>query len=325
MADTKVVINPTVKPVISTNPPKPSQPTTSTQPIIASPPFISPINDDAINFFKLSLLGEPGGGKTMLLSTLPEWMYPLGIVDIDDKASSMPIFFELRKKGLVDIFPIRTSILGGDSLKSRLTSKSAKMSSAPMGLNDVVDVINYIRGDGSAAKAAKANGTWKNYKTLAIDTYSRLCEYSTRNVEYLQESDNGLLQGFNDWKRFMKVNEDLCNELVKKATINIIVNCHIHNIAKKNADGTEGKPKWVPSIDGGFRGKFISYFNECYFLHTKIATGGKIEYVIETHKTDNMPARSSIMGIEKTIDVTLPNTKGLAPICELWKKQIMGG
>jgi len=113
------------------------------EPIIASIPFISPILDPSSSFFKCLLMGEPGSGKSRAFLTLPDWMFPIGVVDVDDKMSSMPELFELRKEGKLDVFPIRSSVIGTDGLKSRF-QKSAKLNSLPPAIEEETNAIVFI-------------------------------------------------------------------------------------------------------------------------------------------------------------------------------------
>jgi hypothetical protein len=267
------------------------------------------------HWWRCSLLGQPGCGKTRAVLTLPEDFYPVGMIDIDDKAGEMPELMPLRRAGKLDIFPVREAMIpNAADVRERLVSNSV-LSRVPLAVVRTLEIANYISGD---TTLAKSDPNRKPYKTLMIDTWSSLVEHIERSALFCQTS--GLLQGWNDWQKYRSIMEELIDGL-KKQPINLIVNCHIGERVQRSGSGTTATEKrwWEVQIKGSFKDRYAGYFNEVYFMRrTKKAGSPDIRYVMDLRSTDAVPCRTNIQGIPNTI------YSDLRPPIELWRAQMLG-
>lgn len=287
--------------------------TTVSKPKVAPVPLAIPSPQDIWNtvWFKCMLLSEVGMGKTHVSClTLPEDMYPVALIDIDNKASSMPILMPLRRAGLLDIYDVNLPLVS-EGVEKR-AQKVVAPTELPEGFIRVANLINYLSGE---SKLARETPNRKIYKTIVIDTISRLAEHIERVTLYAQSS--GVLSGWGDWQKYKSVLEEFLSKVVTSFKMNVIVNCHILEKVKKKTGTTEIKA-WEPLIDGSMKFKIVGYFNEAYFLKSVRPAGAtSMIYKMQTRPTDKFPCRTNIkdLPVEVTSDLRIP--------IELWRRQML--
>lgn len=263
------------------------------------------------HYFKCALLGEPGMGKTTCATlSLPADFYPAAVLDVDNKAASYPALLPLRREGKLDIFQIDAPLIPDfESLRGRVDDIRSILETAPKGMLQVADVINVIlRG--------------RKHQTLIFDSWSRFCEHIERTVEFLQKvhtigTSPGEGKGVGaDWLKFKTLQQDLLHFIAVTAKMNVIVTCHVQ--VRHVKVGQTEKTEYRPQIDGAMRDLFVSYFNEAYFLRTRVQMGGEVLHYMETQATTKVPARTSIGGMPREIQQNLRGVVGL------WRKQMLG-
>jgi hypothetical protein len=256
------------------------------------------------NYLKILLLGQSGKGKTRSVCNLPKWMYPLALLDIDRKASSMTELAPLRKAGLVDVYDVDAPLIE-EGMGQRARSLEAGLTQMPKGLIQVVDLTNFI------TKLGK-------HKTIMYDSESHLADHVVRTVEYIYTGkDTAWGQ---DWKKTKTLHDDFVSSAVKRASTHVIMTCHVEERIKRSGKGSNATESrsWAVLIDGAFKDKLMSYFNEAYFFFSKVMTGGVLGYFMQTKATDKVPARSSIAGLPMIME------QNLKLIGEVWRGQMEG-
>jgi len=282
-------------------------------------------------YLKILLLSEPGDGKTHQITTLPEWMYPVALLDIDNKAVTMPLLIPFIKDGRIDIYPIDAAIIDSqETLIGRASNDTTFPKELPRGLLQVIDIVNYITG---RTKAAREDKDRKIYKTIFYDSGSHLADHVERTTQFIQKC--GSLKGAGaygeGWDKFKSLMDDFMGPCVKSINMHVMMSCHVMwKIKKKEKDGSE-IGAWEPLITGQFKHKIISYFNEAYFLMAKWGVGDKRIYKMIVNKTSKYPARTNIR-----LDRRVRNEKGeeieegvimeadVGKMAKRWREQMEG-
>jgi hypothetical protein len=241
------------------------------------------------------LIGKPGSGKTTLSCTLE---HPTVIIDVDNKAHRMANIKHLVDVGNVIIHPVAFPLVG-ESLTSRLGSLDKAPQKEPRGYIETIKVLESI-----------ANGeTYSECKTVVLDSLSRLDEHLNRLILYYRGKGRigdkaGADMGWPGWGKFKQVMEELFTVLVQLDK-NFI--CCAHEFIDKEEDVITGVSKiigYYPNASGSIRTKLAGYFDEVYWLDSKIVKdkerGNIRKYYVITADREK-PVRTSMVlnGVEE--------------------------
>lgn len=279
------------------------------------PPPSPDITDEEFfskHFFKLMNLAKPGMGKTRLLAFLPDYMYPLALLDADNKAGDMPELIPLRQEGKIDVFSIKSPLIPAEAVRGRMSDIS-KAEAEPQGIVEIVDTWNAIGNAGNPGSTIK-----KKYRSACLDTISRAGEHAVRAAEYSQ--DTGKLIGL-EWTKFKSMFQELLSKAVTSMPMNVIMNCHVNEQVIWKKGGGEGPRVFKAAIEGSVRDTIVSYFNEAYYLYSVNVSGGAIDYRAETQACEKVPARTNIKNLPRVMSLT---NSGISPVIELWRRQMRG-
>lgn len=277
------------------------------------PPAVAE-NDGPLDgiYFKLLLLGIPGMGKTNLatgaIHRLHPDMYPAALIDIESKAANMPALMPLRREGLVDVYEVSAPILPTDKdWMQRLQTLDHHPSLMPRGFLDAVDTYNTVSKD-------------PKYKTIIFDPLSRLVEHLERTIEFILKKGTmgvdkeGKSYG-GDFMKYRSLLAEFIDKAVRKADKHVIMTCHLQEQEKRQ--GQNVTISYRPAIQGAMRSMLVGYFDNAFFLRTAERQGQKV-WIMDTQPSMNVPARTNIPGLDKTID------QDLNFVYRKWKSAILG-
>lgn len=223
------------------------------------------------------LIGNPGAGKTTAACTCE---HPTMIIDVDCKAHKMENIQPLIKSGQVVVYPVRIPLVV-DSFRDRVLHPDGKLKKQPEGYLYVVDLLNRIL-DGDEE--------FKDFKTIVLDSLSRLVEHMKRLLIYLRgQGKFGKASGgdmnWPSWGSYLSNLEELFTEVIQMDK-NFICITH-EKIEKQHDDLTDTDIilGYWPAVDGAFMKKMAGYFDECFFMERKISRAKGIEYFFRTYGT----------------------------------------
>lgn len=241
------------------------------------------------------LVGSAGSGKTTLACTFE---HPTLLVDVDRKAHQMFNLQPLIEQGQLKIIPIRAKLVS-DRLRTRAEDPTRPPKEMPTGYLDCVDLLNNIIED--------PDGEYSEYKTVVLDSLTRLSEHLKRLLIYHRgkgkfgkkiEDD----MNWPSWGSYLSNLEELfsamCSEQEDK---NFICTVHMKTMIEKQvivgADGSGIEQDIItgykPLIDGQMRDKLVGYFNEAYYMEPKESKGRETQWRIRT-RGPKFDARTSM-------------------------------
>jgi len=301
-------------------------------------------------YFKVSIIGKGGVGKTQLLTTLPvKWtdpknggavckpfadgavwesdFYPLAVVDVDNKALTLPALLPFREARMIDVYPVHSPLVDSTDRRARAWQK-AMAASIPAGYLECVDICNFVAGETREKERCPVR-----YKTICLDTFSRMLEHLQRVAEKIQGIPD--MSGWH-WRKYSGLIEEFISGFITKARNHVIVNCHI--LEKSVIKDDKEVIIWKPAIGGEKRDSYVAYFNEAYFMYAQGVSGGGIGHRLTARVSEKFPCRTSIIGLpekwsasDRSVETRGSEGKavteadalgGLALPISLWRKQM---
>lgn len=215
------------------------------------------------------LYARAGAGKTTMACGAPK---PIALVDIDNKAQQQLNIKPLIESGVVDVFSIKSALMGGGDLDYILKPETA--SPMPQGYQDIVKLIAHIVGP----------KVKKEYATLLVDSGTRFVQHLINLTTSINKKTQ-MTQ--NLWGVF---GTEMANRLYRilGIPINVIMTFH----ERLDKDEASGELQVHPSIPGQTGTNIASYFNEVYHLRAD-EVAGEARYLALTGINNRYVARTS--------------------------------
>lgn len=241
------------------------------------------------------LIGPPGSGKTTLACT---YKHPTLLIDVDRKASQMFNLRPLIERNLLTILPVKARLVS-DTMRFRAEDPTRPPKEMPMGYLNTVDLLNEIIDD--------SDGEYKEYKTIVLDSLTRVSEHLKRLLIYHRGKGKFGKKIEDDlnwpsWGSYLSNLEELFSVMcLEQEDKNFICTVHMKTMTEKQvivgADGSGIEQEIVtgykPLIDGQMRDKLVGYFNEAYYMEPKESKGRETEWRIRT-RGPKFDARTSM-------------------------------
>lgn len=192
--------------------------------------------------FKVGLAGPSGSGKTYSALSFPN---PI-VFDYDNGLSA-------HQGKDIQFFPFH----------SRQWAKSLGASTLTGNVDDLpITCIN--RRDLIMKVLDKIEPTLRPDQTIIVDSWSKLQE-AFDEATHCQPafSARGAKDDFSFWKRKIAYSEQVMNRLMS-LPCSVVVCFHLYK--ERDSDGSE-TGKWLPLMDGKFRDKVASYFDNFFVQH----------------------------------------------------------
>jgi len=219
------------------------------------------------------LVGPPGSGKTTAACTA---IPPIGLVDVDGKASQMVNIQHLLKSGDVEIIKIKSKLVE-DRLAYRAAHPEKGPALQPKGYIEVIEILN---------DAIDQTEGYEKYNTIVLDSLTRLTEHLKRLLIYHRSKgkfgkfDAGKATediNWPSWGSYLSNLEEIFNASASffPDTKHFICCVHQKKITEKDLITKSEIVKEVrPMVDGQMCQKLAGYFNEVYYME-KVSKKGR--------------------------------------------------